>query len=466
MNLLESPGIKNIHFIGIGGISMSGLAEILLNLGYKISGSDINTSNITQKLENMGVKIYTYHTENNIKNPDMVVYTAAIKEDNPELKRARALNITTIDRATLLGQIMKRYPYSVAVSGTHGKTTTTSMVAMIMLESGFNPTVHVGGELDTIGGTTKIGATNYFVAEACEYCESFLKFFPYMAVILNIEFDHADYFKNIEHIKEAFLKFAMLVPQDGYITACVDDPNVAQVLDRVSCNKVTYGQISKNALWSAGNVVFDDMGCASFKLMKHYEEITDIKLSVPGIHNVSNALAAIASCYTLGCDIPSIKQALNKFHGTHRRFEIKGVSNNIKVIDDYAHHPTEVKATLRATKNFRHSKIWCVFQPHTYTRTKSLLNEFSSAFFDADTVILSDIYAARETDNGEISSKALSEKICEKGQRAIYIQGFESIVEYLKNNTSPGDIIITMGAGDIYKVGDMFLKNEKIIAAG
>ncbi|NSW92941.1 MAG: UDP-N-acetylmuramate--L-alanine ligase [Firmicutes bacterium] len=461
-DFLGPDKVKHIHFIGIGGISMSGLAEILISFGHKVSGSDIRPSNITQKLERKGAVIYYNHSEKNVNNPDAVVYTAAIKDNNPELIKARSLNIPIIDRATLLGLLMRKYLYSVAVAGTHGKTTTTSMIAMIMLESGLDPTVHIGGELDYIGGTTRIGGNNYFVTEADEYYESFLKFYPHIGVILNIEFDHPDYYKGIEHIKNSFLKFAQLVPKDGYVVACADDANISSLLCKIPANKITYGIINERPdtyIWSAGNIRIDESsGCASFTLLKNGREVDTIKLSVPGIHNIYNSLAAIAVCQSLGCSIPGIKQALFKFTGTHRRFELKGIFNNIKVIDDYAHHPSEIRATLKAAKCTNNSKIWCIFQPHTYSRTKTLLDDFSVAFSDADTVIVSDIYAARESDNGEINSKTLVEKINKAGGRAIYISDFDTIANYLKTNALPGDLIITMGAGDIYKVGEILLK--------
>lgn len=462
INLLDSENIKSVHFIGIGGISMSGLAEILKNFGYKISGSDMKSSSITEKLERDGIKIYIGHNENNIGDCDLVVYSAAVKDSNPELIKARQLGIPTIERAVLLGQIMKKYPFSFAISGTHGKTTTTSMVSMIMLEANLDPTIHIGGELDAIGGNTRIGSNKYFVTEACEYVESFLKFYPYLAIVLNIDADHLDYFKDIEHIKRAFLKFMKLVPKEGYIVACVDDGNISTLIKELSCNLVTYGINSPNATWTAQNISFDPSGCASYDLVKNNEKITSIQLKVPGIHNVSNSIAAAVACYTLGCDIKFIKSGLEAFTGTHRRFEVKGIVEDIKVVDDYAHHPSEIKATLKAAKRSAHSKIWCVFQPHTYTRTKLLLEDFSEAFSDADEVIIADIYSAREIDTGEIHSKVLSQKINEKSDNAVYKADFEHIVEYLKEKVSPGDLVITMGAGDVYKVGEMFLKEKNI----
>lgn len=463
-NLLELPEIRNIHFTGIGGISMSGLAEILVSQGYHVSGSDMKESGITHKLEKMGIRVMIGHFAENTEGADLVVHTAAVKENNPELVEARRKGIPVIDRATLLGQIMKIYPNSIAISGTHGKTTTTSMVSMMLLESSLDPTIHIGGELDAIGGTTRIGKGGYFIAEACEYTGSFLKFHPTMGVILNIEFDHADYFRDLEHVKDTFLQFTALIPEDGYLVACTDDANIRTLLGQVSCRIITYGLKSEDAMWSARNIAFDDYGCASYMLMMNSEEMGSMKLKVPGIHNVSNSLAAIAASYTMGCDIPSIRQALLKFTGTHRRFELKGTVDNIRVVDDYAHHPSEVQATLKAARNCGHPHVWCVFQPHTYTRTLSLMEEFSISFSDADTVIVADIYAAREADNGEVHAGMLVDRLREQGQNAVYISSFHGIVEFLESHVRPGDLIITMGAGDIYKVGEMYLENKKTLA--
>lgn len=471
-DIINSNIPKHIHFIGIGGISMSGLAEILMKNGHHISGSDMKPSSTTEKLEKMGMTIYIGHSEDNIKNPDLVVYTAAIKNDNPEFIKAQRLGIPIIDRATLLGLIMKKYPYSVAVSGTHGKTTTTSMISMVTLECGLNPTVHIGGELEYIGGATRSGGSAYFIAEACEYCESFLKLYPFIAVILNIEYDHADYYKDIEHIRSSFLKFASLVPENGYVVVCADDENIAMILDKIPAHKVTYGinQGKKNRssgkyTWSAENITIDPISsCASFTLLNEGREIDTVRLAVPGIHNVYNSLATIAVCHLLGCNLRGIKTALEKFTGTHRRFEFKGFfKNNIRVYDDYAHHPTEIKATLKAAKTMsssRDSRIWCVFQPHTYTRTKALLDEFASSFFDADRVIIADIYAAREPNIYGIDSGMLAEKINETSGNAMYISGFEAIANYLQDNVLPGDMVLTVGAGDIYKVGEILLKRN------
>jgi len=456
-NLLDSENIKYVHFIGIGGSSMSGLAEILLSQGYRVSGSDIKSSKATQKLENKGAQIFIGHSSENIANPDLVVFTVAVKEDNPEMIRARQLGAPVIDRAELLGLIMKRHSFGIAVSGTHGKTTTTSMITTIMLEAGTDPTAHIGGELDCIGGNTRIGDSRYFITEACEYYGSFLKFFPFMAVILNIEVDHVDYFRDLQHIKDTFGRFISLVPPDGYVIACADDENTLSVISSKNCNKITYGVKNPQATWTAGNITYNQSGCASFEVFKEGSLLGSVSLSVPGPHNASNALAAIAACHTCGCSMEDIAAGLLKFGGSHKRFELKGLVDDIKVVDDYAHHPSEVKATLNAAANTVHNKIWCVFQPHTYTRTKAFMDEFSQAFGNADNIIVTDIYAAREKDPGDVHSGMLAEKICEQGGNALYMGDFQEIAQFLDKNAESGDLILTMGAGDIVRCGEMFL---------
>lgn len=457
INILDSKQLKHVHFIGIGGSSMSGLAEILLTKGYEVSGSDIKASKATQKLESKGAEIFIGHRAENISNPDLVVYTVAVKEENAEMIRSRELNIPVIDRAELLGLLMKKHSFGIAVAGTHGKTTTTSMITTIMLESDTDPTAHIGGELDCIGGNTRIGNSEFFITEACEYYSSFLKFHPFMEVILNVEVDHVDYFRDLEHIKDTFRQFVALVPSNGYIIACTDDENTISVLEGKECNIITYGMKSLDAMWTAKNICYNEMGCASFDVYNKGELMGSISLSVPGPHNVSNSIAAIAACYTCGCSMENIISGLLKFGGSHKRFEVIGLVDDIKIIDDYAHHPSEVKATLNAAKNTVHNKIWCVFQPHTYSRTKAFIDEFSQSFGMADNIIITDIYAAREKDPGDIHSSMLSEKIRDQGGNAIYISGFNEIAQYLDKNAEPGDLILTMGAGDIVRVGELFL---------
>jgi len=459
LSLLDSQEIKNIHFIGIGGSSMNGLASILFNMGYNITGSDQNHSKVIDKLKGMGIKVYIGHSGDNVNNADVVVYTAAISKDNPELLRAKELGIPAIERSTLLGIITKMHPVSIAVSGTHGKTSTTSMISMILLEEGLDPSIHIGGELDAIGGGTRIGGNKYFVTEACEYVDTFLKLYPYIAVILNIEADHLDYFKDLNHVKNSFRKFASQVQDSGFVIACADDSNVVDILEGLQQTIITYGIKSENAMWRALDIEFDSNGRPSYKLVVNGKESGIVKLSVPGLHNVLNSLAAAAACNAVGCSMEAIMQGLLNYTGVHKRFEFKGTINGVTVIDDYAHHPSEIKATLKTARKCSNAKIWCIFQPHTYSRAKNLINEFALAFSDADAVIVSDIYAAREVDNGEIHSSTLAERIKDSCSETLYISDFEEITEYLRKNAKPGDMVITMGAGDICKVGELLLNS-------
>lgn len=452
---------KKIHFIGIGGISMSGLAEILQNMGYSISGSDMKDSEIAEKLRNEGMEIHIGHDAQNVIGSDLVIYTAAVKNDNPEMIEAKKLGIPTIERAVLLGEIMKKYSIGIAISGTHGKTTTTSMVATIMLEAEKNPTIHIGGVLDSIGGNTYIGGEEFFVTEACEYVESFLHFNPFLALVLNIELDHVDYFKDFNHFRSAFEKFIALVPKNGYVVGCIDDINTREVLSKVtSCNVITYGMNSGDAMWSARDIETKENGCSKFTLLHNGIEMCKIEVGVPGNHNINNALGAISSCFTLGCSLEAIAAGIKKYTGTHKRFEYKGTKNGVKVVDDYAHHPTAVKATLQSAKNTSSKRIWSIFQPHTYSRTKAFIDEFADSFGNADKIIIADIYAAREKDTGEVHSSMLAKKLQERGKDAIYINGFDAICKHLDENTIEGDLVLTMGAGDIYKVGEMFVKGK------
>lgn len=436
---------------------MSGLAEILLENNYKVSGSDMKASSITEKLSTQGAEVFIGHDENNIEDVDLVVYTAAVSDDNPELLRAKALNLPTMDRAEFLGEIMKGHKYNVAISGTHGKTTTTSMVSHIFLKANLDPTILVGGELDIINGNVKTGKSEYFITEACEYKASFLKFFPYIGVILNIEADHLDFYRNIDHIQETFVEFGKLIPQDGYLVAYAEDEKIKPVLEHAKCNIMTYGIESGNI--KAKNISFNEKGCATFDVYKGDEKLFTSNLNVPGKHNLLNGLASICVALSLNIDYDSIIDGLASFFGTHRRFELKGVKDGVTVVDDYAHHPTEIKAFLEAAKNYPHRKIFCVFQPHTYTRTLTLFDDFAHSFFNADEVILADIYAARENFTKAVSSDMLGDKIRELNKSCHNFHSFEDIVEYLKENLKEGDLLLTVGAGDVYKIGEMYLRS-------
>lgn len=445
-----------IHMIGIGGISMSGLAEILKNKGYIVKGSDMNDSNIIQKLKKTGIDVTIGHNKENIGNADAVIFTAAVKEDNHEYIEAKNKGIPLIERSVLLGEITRMYSDTIAVSGTHGKTTTTSMLATVFLEAGEDPTISVGGELALIGGNYKIGDSEFFITEACEYVESFLEFSPKVAVVLNVEEDHLDYYKDINHIKNAFLKFENRLPNDGYAVLNIDDENSRELINNGKYNKVTFG-INNKADYSAKNIIFEK-DTISYDLYVRDKFAEKIELKVLGIHNVYNSLACIAVCNIYNLDLHKVAESLKSFGGAKRRFEKKGEVNGALVYDDYAHHPSEIKATLAAAREKKAKRIFCVFQPHTYTRTKTLLNEFSEAFYDADNVIITDIYAAREKDTGEINSKDLVEKIKQTSNNAVYMKTFNEIEAFLKEKLAPGDLFLTIGAGDVYKIGEEIVK--------
>lgn len=448
----------HIHFIGIGGISMSGLAEILLEEGFTVSGSDSKESALTKKLESEGARIaYGQKAENITPDIDCVVYTAAINRANPELIEAVAKKIPMLTRAELLGQLMKNYKTPIAVSGTHGKTTTTSMISHILLAGDMDPTISVGGILKAIGGNIRVGSSETFVTEACEYTNSFLHFFPKISVILNIEEDHLDFFKDLEDIRHSFRQFAELLPEDGTLVINSDIDGFREIYEGLRCRVVTYGS-SPDSDYSACGIAYDGNGHVSFDLLKHGEKTDRISLSVTGDHNVSNALSAIAVADLLDIPMDTTKKGLLSFTGTDRRFEYKGEFNGVTVVDDYAHHPTEIEATLKAAKHYPHEKVWCVFQPHTYTRTKAFFHEFAAALSHADHLVLADIYAARETDTLGISSADLAEEVKKLGTDAHYFPSFAEIEAFLKENCRPGDLLITMGAGDIVNVGEDILK--------
>ena len=446
-----------IHFMGIGGISMSGLAEVLLERGFIITGSDMKASPITKKLEAHGASIiYGQKAENITDDMDLVVYTAAIHPDNPEYQAVIAKNIPHMDRAELLGQMMNNYQNSIAVSGTHGKTTTTSMLSLIMLEGNCDPTISVGGILKDIDGNIRVGRSENFITEACEYTNSFLKFNPRIEIILNVEADHLDFFKDLDDIRHSFRLFSEKLNNDGVLIINSDIPNVDYFIKDHSYKVLTYG-FKESDHFTAKNIQFNDMACGNYDLYVNGEMVDHIALNVTGMHNVSNSLSAIAAAFELGISMKDIKAGLLKFKGTDRRFEYKGEVNGMTIIDDYAHHPTEIEATLTAAKNYPHNKVWCVFQPHTYTRTKSLLHEFAEALIHADHVILADIYAAREVDTGDIHSRDLQAEIKKLGTDADYFPSFAEIETFLLDNCETGDLVITMGAGDIVNVGEELL---------
>ncbi len=448
---------EHVHFIGIGGISMSGLAEILLDEGFTVSGSDAHRSELTELLEKKGATVfYGQQASNIIDGIRVVVYTAAVHPDNPELMEAERKGLPVLTRAELLGQMMKNYRYAIGIAGTHGKTTTTSMVTEILLAADANPTVTVGGILNSIGGNFRLGGSEIFVTEACEYTNSFLSFFPNMEIILNVEEDHLDFFKDIKDIRTSFRKFAEKVPEDGLVIMGADTACWERIVEGLKCKVVTFGR-NPGADYQAENISFDEYVRGSFEVIADGENLGRVTLNVPGEHNVYNALAAIALCRALGVDMETIRKGLEHFTGTNRRFEKKGEVCGVTVIDDYAHHPNEIAATLAAARRYPHRKLWCVFQPHTYTRTKAFLDQFAEALAAADEVVLADIYAARETDTLGINSGDIAERIEARGTKAHYLGSFDEIEKFILENCVHGDLLITMGAGDIVKVGENLL---------
>ena len=461
----------HVHFIGIGGISMSGLAHILIGRHFTVTGSDNKESELTDALIKEGAKIAFSQVASNITDDiDVVVYTAAISDSNEELAAARAKGLPLLTRAELLGQLMTNYKVAVNIAGTHGKTTTTSMVTQILLAADCDPTISVGGILHSIGGNIRVGKSDIFVTEACEYTNSFLSFNPTMNVILNVKADHLDFFKDIDDIRHSFKLFTERLPKHGTLIINTDIDNYQYFYSGSDCEVITVGSSEDNSMYSASDISYDDYGCCSYTLKVNNEAainttFTDtdsdgavITLSVPGIHNVYNSLAAIAVARKLGIDIPTIAAGLKQFTGTDRRFQKKGTFNGVTVIDDYAHHPDEIAATLASTKHYPHNRVWCVFQPHTYSRTKALLKDFAKALSAADIVVLADIYAAREKDVFGISSKDLAAEIEKLGKKCYYFPSFEEIEKFLQKNCINEDLLITMGAGDIYKVGEALVK--------
>ena len=447
----------HVHFMGIGGISMSGLAQILIEAGFTVSGSDAKSSPLTENLEKMGAKISIGQCAENITDDiDLVVYTAAISKDNPEFVQAASMGLEMMSRAVLLGQIMKNYKTPIAISGTHGKTTTTSMISEVLLAGETDPTLSIGGILKSIGGNIRVGKSDYFVTEACEYTNSFLSFFPKISIILNIEEDHLDFFKDINDIRNSFKKFAQILPDDGYLIINSEIDNVSSFIEGLKCNIITFGH-DKASDYSYDELRYDEFGRGSYTLLKKGKPVTRVNLGVVGEHNVLNSLSVIALMDILKINPDTVLRALKEFNGTDRRFEYKGTFNGVTILDDYAHHPTEIQATLKASANYPHKTLWCVFQPHTYTRTNAFLKEFAAALSLADKIVLTDIYAAREKNTIGISSKDLQTEIEKMGKEVYYFPSFEEIEKFLLKNCINGDLLITMGAGDVVKIGENLL---------
>lgn len=447
-----------VHFIGIGGISMSGLAEILHERGFKISGSDMKASPLTEHLQSLGISVALPQSRENIaQGIELCVYTAAISEENPELLEAKRQNVPTMTRAELLGRIMKNYKEAINVSGTHGKTTTTSMIGEILMEAQMDPTITVGGMMKDIGGNLRVGKSDVFLAEACEYTNSFLSFFPTIEVVLNIEEDHLDFFKDINDIRSSFRKFIEKLPENGILIFNKDIPHEEYFLQNLPGRKIiTFGH--NDADYTANFISYDHYARPTYTLFEKGEDRGKVTLGVTGEHNIYNSLSAIAVARAIGIPFDTIKKGLLEFSGTDRRFQLKGKVNGFTIIDDYAHHPQEIAATIATAKKYPHKKLWVAFQPHTYSRTLALMDDFAGALSQADEIILADIYAAREQNTVGVSSDDLRKLMLSQNTNVYYIPDFPSIEEFILSHLEEGDLLITMGAGNIVDVGEDLLK--------
>ena len=461
--------IQRIHFVGIGGIGMSGIAEVLLNLGYKVSGSDLKSSVLTQRLAGLGAAVFDRHAAENINGAEVVVTSSAIAEDNPEVAEARKLHIPVIPRAEMLAELM-RLKYGIAVAGMHGKTTTTSMVAAVLAGGGLDPTVVVGGRVDAMGSNARLGKSQYLVAEADESDRSFLKLSPILAVVTNIDREHMDCYRNMRDVKTAFLEFMDRVPFYGMVVACNDDGLLRRLLPRVQRRTLTYGTkrgsdfyIQLNAGSAAGLVRGHGQPLSRFRVSYRKQDLGEFTLHVPGVHNILNATAAIAVGIGLDVGVEPIRAALDQFRGVDRRFHLRGRAAGVNVIDDYGHHPTEIKATLAAARQYGFGKVHVVFQPHRYSRTRDLMEEFTSAFGDADSLFVLDIYAASEKPIAGVSAEILAQRIRETmtPKVAQYADSFAHAVESVAAAAQDGDMILTLGAGSVSQLGPMILEKLK-----
>lgn len=451
---------KTIHFIGIGGISMSGIAEIMLSCGYNVTGSDINESKIIEDLKSKGAQVFIGHHPELIKDADIVVYTAAIKENDPERQEALKLKKSIYERAEFLGQISKEYKNAICISGTHGKSTTTGMVSSIFLEANKKPTIQIGAILPEINGNTLIGGKEFLIMEACEYVDSFLYFHPTSEIILNIDNDHLDYFKNIENIKKSFTKYLNLLPNDGAAIVNIDDANINDIIKDTDKTIITYG-INNKANFNVQNITKNNQGFYSFEILKNGNHYLDITLNINGYHNIYNALAAIALADSYKIKKEFIKKGLETYRGVDRRFQFLGKYNDAYIYDDYAHHPTEIKATVEISKSINHHESWGVFQAHTFSRTYQHLDEFAKVLSNFDHIVIAPIYPARETNIYGVSEEQLVDKIKENNVNVIYLDNFLKIENYLKDHIKPNDLVITIGAGPINQVGYNLVKESQ-----
>lgn len=445
---------KNIYMIGIGGISMSGIAEILKKWGFNVTGSDSQKSSQTEWLEENGIHVNIGQIEENITEAiDLVVYTAAIHEDNPELVKVRKLGIASVERGAFLGEITKLFSDTIGIAGTHGKTSTTSMVASSFLKAGFDPSIQVGAVLKAINGNYRVGNSDYFIIEACEYCESYLNFKQRSAIVLNIDSDHLDYFGSIENIEKSFQKYVSLLPENGYLILNRDDERCYNLRNYTKAKVITVGSTDE-ADWTWKNVCFDEDGFATYSVYNKDINKGNITLKVAGMHNVFNSLCCVALCDAYGIDVKTVSEALLEFDGASRRLEYKCMLNGAKVYDDYGHHPTEIMATVNGIKNKKYNESWVVFEAHTYSRLAQHLKEFAESLVNFDHIILTDIYAAREVNTFNIHESDLIREIHHLGKDAIHISNHDEIIKFLQENVKEGDIVLTLGAGNVTKIAN------------
>lgn len=449
------PGVR-VHLAGIGGVSMCALAEVLQGQGLVVQGSDMTDSDTVKHLRSVGIDVAIGHNAENLKDCDFVIRTAAIRDNNPEIAGAVARAIPVYERAEAWGALMKAYQNALCIAGTHGKTTTTSMATYILMAAQRDPTVMIGGTLDLLGKGYRVGQGDTIVLESCEYCNSFLNFFPTIAVVLNVAADHLDFFKDLEDIEHSFRRFADLTPDSGYVVYNLDDAGAREALNDCTRNLFTYSVKYAGADCYAENVAFHD-GCGEFDIMIHGRKYAHAALHVPGKHNVSNALAAASAACLLGVPGRAVEEGLASFHGAGRRFEYKGEFNGAKVYDDYAHHPDELHALLQAASSLPHDRIICAFQPHTYSRTAALFPQFVHELRTVEVAVLAEIYAARETNDIGISSKDL----CKEIPGSIYCSTLDQVTKTLERIVQPGDLVLTVGAGDIYRAGERLLAQRE-----
>ena len=450
---------RHIHFVGIGGAGMSGIAEVLHNMDYLVTGSDAASSETTHHLEGLGIRVFIGHKSEHVQGADVVVRSSAVAPDNPEVITARQQLIPVIPRAEMLAELM-RLKYGVAVAGTHGKTTTTSMLATVLAKGGLDPTIVIGGRLGSLGTNAKLGRGDFLVAEADESDGSFLKLSPTLAVVTTIDAEHLDYYRDLTHVQETFLQFINKVPFYGSAILCLDQENIQALLPRVEKRFITYG-LRTQADITAREIILQGMG-SEFVVVARQEVLGKFRLRVPGVHNVSNALAAVAVGLDLDLELDVIREGLEEFAGVDRRFQIKGEARGILVVDDYGHHPAEIHATLNAAKDGFGRRIVVVFQPHRYTRTKYLLQEFFTAFYQADLLVVTEVYAAGEPVIPGVSGKQIADGALGHGHRNVtFIPDMGEVAEFLLPALQAGDMVITLGAGDIWRVGEELLHRLK-----